>query len=497
MQPGHGEASGAEGERASVKPRIRSVARWSRSLGDQAVDFAAGAGLLADDWQADGVRDILSLQDDADRLAHFEAGVNVARQNGKGSILEIVELFWLFEMPGTNLILHSAHEFATATEHQLRLMSLIQNCPRLDAQVPAKGGYLTANGKESIKLKSGSRIIFKARTKGGARGFSADLMVWDEAMVLPDHVVGAMMPTLRASDAPYGPMIIYAGSAVDQEIHQHGIVWARVRERGIAGEPGLAYLEWSANVGDPKDDHPSLLTDDLMARIEHRREANPALGKRIPEDHMEREIRSMAPRTAAVELYGIGDWPRTDGLTDSVIEIQDWDMLENDGSVLQAPFCLAFDVSPERKTAIALGGQNADGKWHVEIQEHEQGTSWVVDRIVEMVERGNPDMVVCDGVGPAASLVVPLREAGVTVELVNTPEHGQACGRLVDMVRDGNLAHLGSMELRDAIRGAKSRPLGDAWAWSRKNSNVDISPLVAATLALGAAAGINSNYFIL
>jgi len=205
----------------------------------------------------------------------------------------------------------------------------------------------------------------------------------------------------------------------------------------------------------------------------------------------------MAPRTAAVELYGIGDWPRTDGLTDSVIEIQDWDMLENDGSVLQAPFCLAFDVSPERKTAIALGGQNADGKWHVEIQEHRQGTSWVVDRIVEMVERGNPDMVVCDGVGPAASLVVPLREAGVTVELVNTPEHGQACGRLVDMVRDGNLAHLGSMELRDAIRGAKSRPLGDAWAWSRKNSNVDISPLVAATLALGAAAGINSNYFIL
>jgi hypothetical protein len=60
----------------------------------------------------------------------------------------------------------------------------------------------------------------------------------------------------------------------------------------------------------------------------------------------------------------------------------------------------------------------------------------------------------------------------------------------VDMVTEGTLVHMGSDELRDAVRGARSRPLGDQWAWSRKNSGVDISPLVAATLALGAAAGI-------
>jgi hypothetical protein len=78
---------------------------------------------------------------------------------------------------------------------------------------------------------------------------------------------------------------------------------------------------------------------------------------------------------------------------------------------------------------------------------------------------------------------------------VNTPEHGQACGRLVDMVEAGTLAHLGSGELRDAVRGAKPRPLGDAWAWSRKNSSVDIAPLVAATLALGAAAGVMASEF--
>jgi hypothetical protein len=36
-----------------------------------------------------------------------------------------------------------------------------------------------------------------------------------------------------------------------------------------------------------------------------------------------------------------------------------------------------------------------------------------------------------------------------------------------------------SDELRAALKGAKKRTLGDAWAWSRKNSGVDITPLVS------------------
>jgi hypothetical protein len=44
-----------------------------------------------------------------------------------------------------------------------------------------------------------------------------------------------------------------------------------------------------------------------------------------------------------------------------------------------------------------------------------------------------------------------------------------------------------------AIRIARTRPLGDAWAWSRKNSTGNISPLVSATLALSAAVEHDSN----
>jgi predicted Fe-Mo cluster-binding NifX family protein len=449
------------------------------------VAWASAAGWRLDDWQEYVVEGMLGLGED-DRFASFEDGLNVARQNGKGVVLQVIEGFCAFEL-GYPVVMHTAHEFATSQEHQLRFEGMIQDSPALHSRVRDKGGYVHANGQESIRLKSGARIIFKARTKGGGRGYSGDLLVWDEAMVIPESVVGAQFPMQRASTARHGPKVIYAGSAVDQEIHDYGVPWARMRERGMAGEPGIAYFEWSAPFESLQE-----MTEDVLLDRSWWPQANPAMGVRIDPEHMEREIRSMASRTAAVELGGVGDWPRTDGLADTVIAIVAWDALEDSQSVLQPPVCVAFDVSPERRTSIAFAGRNQNDDWHVEIQEHRAGTGWVVERLVEMLERVDVEVVVCDGVGPAASLIVPLSEAGVTVETVNTTEHGQACGRLVDMVAEGSLAHLGSAELRDAVRGSKARTLGDSWAWSRRSSLVDISPLVAATLALGAAAGVTA-----
>jgi hypothetical protein len=45
------------------------------------------------------------------------------------------------------------------------------------------------------------------------------------------------------------------------------------------------------------------------------------------------------------------------------------------------------------------------------------------------------------------------------------------------------LRHIPHPALSAALAGAGKRPLGDAWAWDRRGTSVDISPLVAATLA--------------
>jgi predicted Fe-Mo cluster-binding NifX family protein len=464
-----------------ISPRFRWVPERSRSLGAECCAWFREAGGQLFEWQESVIDGMLGLGED-DRFTSTDDGLNVARQNGKGVVLQAVEGFFAFEL-GYPVVMHTAHEFATSQVHQMRLVQLIQNAPHLHAKVRDRGGYMMANGKESINLKSGCSILFKARTKGGGRGYSGDLLVWDEAMVVSDQVVGAQKPMTRASKAPFGQKTIWAGSAVDQEVHEYGVNFTRLREAGIAESPRISWHEWSIPL-----DSPDQITEEMLADPVMRRMANPSMEDGLISDQtMDDELRIMPTRTAAVELFGAGDWPQTDGRDVSKISLEAWDAAEDPSSVLQEPIALAVDVSPERTTSIAAAGRNQHDKFHVEIQEHKQGTSWVVPRVLRMLERADIESIVIDGVGPAASLILALRDEGVEVLVVSTSEHGHACGRLVDLVEEDELAHLGSLELRDAVRGAKSRPLGDAWAWSRKTSSVDISPLVAATLALHSA----------
>ena len=45
------------------------------------------------------------------------------------------------------------------------------------------------------------------------------------------------------------------------------------------------------------------------------------------------------------------------------------------------------------------------------------------------------------------------------------------------------LRHRGQPEVSEALRGAAKSDMTDAWRWSRKNSTVNITPLVGCTLA--------------
>jgi hypothetical protein len=75
----------------------------------------------------------------------------------------------------------------------------------------------------------------------------------------------------------------------------------------------------------------------------------------------------------------------------------------------------------------------------------------------------------------------------VQVDETSAGEYAEACGLFLDAVTDKQVHHLGTPELATAIRGASTKPLGDAWKWSRRASSADITPLVACTLAMWAA----------
>jgi hypothetical protein len=317
------------------------------------------------------------------------------------------------------------------------------------------------------------------------RGFDGvSCLTLDEAMIISEDGHNSALPIIRATKAARGPQIIYTGSAVDQEAHDHSLVWTRVRERGIAGgDPDLCYFEWSLDFEHPDDVPDEVADDPEMWRL-----VNPALVRgRVSEEHMAWERRALSDRGFKIELLGVGDYPATDGGPDVLISQEEWAAVLDTESVLLDPVVIAFDVSPNRRTAIVAAGLNEQGRMHVEVVHARAGTGWVEERLAALYEKHLVEEVICDGYGPAAAIARKADAAGVKIRLLDSGEYGKACGLFVDAVGERTLRHIGQEELDHAVKGAKARPLVDRWAWSRTKSTVDISPLVAATLALWSA----------
>lgn len=440
------------------RPRVLSVPESvSSSAGVEAVELAASAGLILDEWQRFALECILAERADG-KWAAFEAALIVPRQCGKGAVLEAVALSSLF-LFGERLTLWSAHEFKTASEAALRVLALIEGSDDLRKRVAR---VRTSHGEEGIELLTGERLRFVARSTGSGRGFTGDRIILDEAYKLPEAALGALMPVL--SSRP-NPQIIYTSSAG----HADSNVLRSIRDRAVkGGDPHLAYLEWSAD--------PSLASDDRAAWAQ----ANPALGIRISLEHVEREFAAMPEAEFARERLGI--WDEAAGV-DAALSIELWQRCFDGTSRVLDPVALAVDVSPDGNGSVAAAGSRSDGLTHVEVIDSRPGTQWLAPRIAELVRKWSPSCVVLDAGSPAGALLPDLDRAGVRVEKVAGREVAQAAVAFSSAVNQEQLRHLDQPHLNAAVAAAKRRMVGDLWAFGRRGSFVDISPLVASALA--------------
>jgi hypothetical protein len=493
--------------KSDAEPRVCRYPRYAYSSGPDAVDLAAMAGLHLDPWQQLVLEHALGERPDG-KWAAFEVAVIVARQNGKGSILEALELAGLF-LFGERLILHSAHEYRTAMEAFRRVRDLIDGCRDLRRKV-AK--VINTNGEEGIELRTGQRLKFTARSKAAGRGFSADRLIWDEAFALTEDQVDAQMPTLSARP---NPQIIYTSSPPLDAVS--GAQLFRVRRRALAGDPVLAYFDWGPDAS--LDDLSGVDLDDR----ELWRGTNPSMtsGRNtgITEETIERERAAMSDAGFARERLSV--WPPDLSAGFGVIPEQDWRDALDEQSRIVGPPAFAAAVSLDRRTAaIATCGRRADGLLHVEVTsqstphgvelDNRPGTGWVVPRLKELADRHKPVAVVMDEFGPTGSLIAPAEEAGLEVTRIKTGDVGRAFGMFYDGISGTdlggrNVRHIGQPELTSAVAGAVTRMIGDAKAWDRRTPAVDITPLVAATNALwgyvtrgqGAKAAFNPGVFTL
>lgn len=462
------------------RPRVCNVPPAVSSAGKEAVALAARAGLVLDPWQVFDLEQMLLERPDG-RWACFEFGLLVARQNGKGAVLEARALAGLF-LFGEQLIVWSAHEFKTAKEAYLRVKALIENTPELLARVKRRGtrviGFRQSNEDTSIELESGQRLRFMARNKSAGRGFTGDVNILDEAQELPTTAIDAMMPTLLAKTQHGNPQLIYTGTVPGPTNDSEH--WTRVRDRGRAGDdPKLGWVEHTPDPGPGRELTDVDLDDPRMVA-----QANPALGFRISMEGISSLRASMSAEGFAREVMSI--WGA--GSTRSVIDMDVWAELVDAGSSALDPVGMAIDVTPDRSAAsIGCAGRRADGLWHLEVVASDSGTGWLVAAAVELDARFEPRWII-DARSPAASLIADLAEAGVAVHTGSTNDLGKACGMFADAVEERTARHLGQALLSSALGVATKRKLGtsDLWAWQRSDGLTDISPLVAVTLAMRA-----------
>lgn len=497
-----------------VVPRVCHFPRYAFSSGLEAIELAASAGLILDPWQQLAIQ--LGLGETAEgRWAAFQVALIVARQNGKGAILECLALFWLF---GTNerLIGHSAHEYKTAMEAFRRVLSLITNTDYLRKKVKK---VINTNGEEGIELLNGNRLRFMARSKGAGRGFSFDKLIWDEAYALTGEQQDAQLPTLSAMPNPQiwltssPPLDAATGSAL-----------FKLRRLAEQGADGLVFLDYG--LAGSLDALEEIDLDDRDAWLT----ANPAAPHRISIEAMQRERDSMGPVGFARERLCI--WPPDLSAGFTVISKDQWEALKDPYSgkaryedipstmqywpdpdlpmsdpryrtpptaLVRRP-ALAVHVSPRNQgrvtASIGLAQHRFDGKRHIELIKDGTGTSWCVPDLVTLAKSTNACAIAIDPGSPAGSLLAELENsltaAGMDTNIIvkmGARDVAQAFGMIYDAATGAdeearNVVHIGQSELELEIGAAGKRPVGDGHAWDQRNAAIGITGIISVTHAL-------------
>ena len=437
-----------------------------------ACDLASALGLELYDWQRWAVRWILAL-DENGQPAVNTAIINVPRQNGKGAILEALELYWLL-VANVPIVIHTAHEADTSAGHMDRIEGLTIDP---DIELPNIKTY-RSNGKERTRNLDGKPkplLQYRTRTKATKRGASPQRVVLDEAQELQNAHIAALVPAMAAQsmDVDKLPQMIYTGSAP----LEHSDYWRDLIDRVIKDRPERTFLAmWAADA------------DADVSDVDVWYQTNPLLGLRISEGWVrDAEFLVMDPVDFATERLGVAKRPLHEH--QAVIDVAVWDQLDDAGDYDKQTARLALDVAPDRSwSTLAVAGTRPDGRAQLRLVAGQPGTEWVVGELPDLLAQLGTDSVTIHKGSPAEMLVHDLERAGVEVDVMSTGDLAIATQRLLDAAGSMSppIRHCGEPQLRRSLQLARTKPYGDGGAvFSRRTTKGDISPLLAATMAYG------------
>lgn len=447
--------------RPVVRPRIERIPDAAFPGAAEALELADRCGLGLMPWQEWALAAFLGERADG-RWATRQVGLLVPRQNGKSYLVAARVLAGLV-LFGERLITYTAHEFKTALE-VFMLVDGAMSSTRATRRLMRPTRW--SHGEETVQLTSGQRFKVLARTSASGRGFSGDCVFLDEALEIRDEApVRALLPTMSARPNPQLWTLSSAGDA--------GSVWlGKVRDRGVRGDPGLAYLEWSADVDDDVAD-PAVWAA-----------ANPGLeyGRPDPEAVAE-EFASLSAEGFGQERLGV--WA---GQTkEALIPPLAWQATRTARVPDPTPgdVRVVYEVEPDRSSACILACWRApDGRPHARLVRWAPGDAWLPDALAQLA-RGWDVPIHYDDSGPARDIASLLAAAGTPIERLNSRDRSAASAMLLSSVVNKATTHHPDDALDASAAGATARKVGEGWSINRRGP-VPAGPVMAYALALWA-----------
>lgn len=402
--------------------------------------------------------------------------------------------------PGPQTVLYTA-QTADEARHKWRK----EHLPRLLASPFYKPrprfSYRLQRNEEEIHWVNGSYWSPGSTTgKTAGTGSTLDLPVIDEAWSRPDNRTELGMRPAKMT-RPWSQL--WVTSMIPGLSRAKPGEWAYLKSKRDLGRArvaagtrhGTAFFDFTAPDGlDPGD--PATWATCM-----------PGLGRTVRESTIREDFEAMVKAGELVDFSAeyLGWEPLETVPGWRLVSKAVWEGRQDPASAIVGRPALAVEMDEERRQAwIVAAGYREDGDFHLEVVEpgyrilpHVTGVDWVQRRVLEIWEGQRPWTVVVDPGGPAASLVVPLKTAGVDVYTPNGPEIAGGCGRLFDATGqarpegdesggdDRRLWHLGQRVLDRAVRRAAPVTAGrGSMVVVQKGTDPVVRPLQGAVLAL-------------
>lgn len=413
------------------------------------LDLLGEAGFECMDWQAFLLEAWMGVQPNG-RWSAPIVGNETSRQQGKTRCIQGRSAAEMLFYDGT--VIYTAQLQKTSTETFEEMAALMDTKPLRKFLAP--NGIRTALGREEIRLKSGAKMKFLARTRNGGNGQHGSLLIFDEAQYLEPQSQGSFIGAISACRTRRGPQTIYNGNA--PEADDYALVFERIRKDALSGATKrTAWTEWSCG----ESERPPDTTDrGVWIRV------NPSWGILLNPDTAEAEFESLDVVQFAHQRLG---WFKKRGGEDKLIPLELWREL-------------VTDDAPESWEKLAYGVKfTGDGKYvslsvcvvngdscHVEFIREEpmiSGIDWLVEWLSEAERVKEAAAIAVDGKADADDLCKRLVSAGCSKKAVvpiTTSNAISAAGMALNAIRGGQLTHLDDGDLENSVSSITRRQIG-------------------------------------